>query len=88
MYLKPLLIVAVLLLATFVATDAFACPFCHPPSGVNQVKAGIFNATFFVRAAAGLHRFRYLRASLRLSITGHQSSALANSQSREGNGNK
>ena len=57
MYLKPLLIAAVLLLATFVASDAFACPFCHPPSGVNEVKAGIFNETFLDRAAAVLAPF-------------------------------
>ena len=41
----------------FNASTVNACPFCHTPSGVNEVKAGIFNETFWVRTAAVLAPF-------------------------------
>ncbi len=47
-----LLGVAALVVALFTSTAAWACPFCNPSSGVNEVKAGIFNDTFGKRAAA------------------------------------
>ena len=43
---------AALVIALFASTAAWACPFCNPSSGVNEVKAGIFNDTFWMRAAA------------------------------------
>ncbi len=43
---------AALLVVVFTSTAVWACPFCNPSSGVNQVKAGIFNDAFWLRAAA------------------------------------
>lgn len=40
-----------------VAPPLRACPFCYSPSGINQVKAEIFNETFWSRAAAVLAPF-------------------------------
>ena len=48
------------LIVVLFSTSASACPFCHPPTGVNQVKAGIFNDTFWPRAAAVLAPFPIL----------------------------
>ena len=43
---------AALVVALFTSTAAWACPFCNPSSGINEVKAGIFNDLFWMRAAA------------------------------------
>ena len=43
---------AALVVALFTSTATWACPFCNPSSGVNQVKTGIFNDMFWMRAAA------------------------------------
>jgi hypothetical protein len=40
-----------------VGSPLSACPFCYPPSGINQVKAEIFGETFGSRAAAVLAPF-------------------------------
>jgi hypothetical protein len=54
---RLLLICAAVVVLLCVASPVWACPFCHPPWGVNQVKAGIFNETFWGRAAAVLAPF-------------------------------
>ena len=41
-----------LLVVVFASTAVWACPFCNPSSGVNQVNTGIFNDMFWVRAVA------------------------------------
>ena len=41
-----------LLVVLFTSSAVWACPFCNPSSGFNQVKEGIFNDTFWMRAAA------------------------------------
>lgn len=52
---------ALLLMVLGSFTPATACPFCNGgPSGVNEVKEGIFNATFWPRVGAVLAPFPIL----------------------------
>jgi hypothetical protein len=51
------LLSGIFIIVLCVASPLWSCPFCYPPSGINQVKAEIFNETFWSRAAAVLAPF-------------------------------
>jgi hypothetical protein len=59
MSFKKTTIFAVIIFVLFGMTSIVgACPWCNGgPSGINEVKAGIFNDTFWMRAAAVLAPF-------------------------------
>jgi hypothetical protein len=55
---KAAVLIACIVVLLGTASIAEACPWCNGgPSGINEVKAGIFNATFWMRAAAVLAPF-------------------------------
>ena len=56
---KRTILLTVCIVVLFGTTSiAEACPWCNGgPSGINEVKAGIFNDTFWMRAAAVLAPF-------------------------------
>ena len=54
---RLLLIGVTIVILVGITSNVSACPFCHPPSGVNQVNARIFDEMFWGRAAAVLAPF-------------------------------
>ena len=60
MYRKTVFAVSVLAAFFLIPPEAWACPFCRPPSGINKVGASIFDETFLTRAAAVVAPFPIL----------------------------
>ena len=52
------MVIGVALVILCMSSSAWSCPWCDGgPTGINRVKAGIFNETFLTRAAAVLAPF-------------------------------